>query len=121
MALGLSASEANGILNNLGDTYMWIKLHIGDPGANGTGNGAQETDRIEVVWGTASGGTKSNTSPIQWTGVSNAEDYTHFSAWTASSSGTFGFSGTISANAVAAGDTFTIPTGDLDISLNAAA
>ena len=49
--------------------------------------------------------------------IAGTEDYTHFSAWTASTAGTFLFSGTITANAVTIGDTFTIPVGDLDVSL----
>jgi hypothetical protein len=40
--------------------------------------------------------------------------------WTASTAGTFGGSGTITANAVTAADTFTIPTGGLTLSLSVA-
>jgi hypothetical protein len=37
--------------------------------------------------------------------------------WTASTAGTFGGSGTITANGVTAGDTFTIPSGSLTLTL----
>jgi hypothetical protein len=52
--------------------------------------------------------------------VAGTEDYTHFSLWSASSAGNFGGSGTITANAVVAGDTFTIPTGSITLSLSVA-
>lgn len=121
MAVGLIASVANTHLTSLGDTYPYVKLHIGDPGAAGTSNPAGETDRVLVVWGTAASGTRSNTATVTWAGVSNAETYSHFSAWTASTSGSCGFTGTISANSVAVNDTFTIPIGDLDIGHTVAA
>jgi hypothetical protein len=57
----------------------------------------------------------SNDADIVWTGVSGSEDYTYYSLWSASTAGTFHQSGTVTANAVTAGDTFTIPTGDLDL------
>jgi len=117
MAVGLSTAAANSLLDSLGTTYSWVKLHIADPGAAGTSNPAGETDRIQATWGAASGAVKSNTNALTWTGVSNTEDYTHFSVWTASTAGSFGFSGAITANAVTSGDSFTIAIGDLDISL----
>ncbi len=40
------------------------------------------------------------TALLEWTNVSTSEDYTHFSMWTASTAGTFLWSGTIVANAV---------------------
>lgn len=128
MAVGLAAATANSILNALCRSTawtepdeVWIKLHTGDPGSAGTSNAATETDRIQATFGTnASGGAISNTAALEWTTVAGTEDYTHFSAWTASTAGTFLFSGTVTANAVVTGDTFTIPIGDLDISLGIA-
>lgn len=117
MAVGLSTTAANSLLDSLGTSYTWVKLHVGDPGAAGTSNPAGNTTRQQATWGSASGAVKSNTNTITWTGVSTSEDYTHFSAWSASSAGTFGFSGTITANAVTSGDNFTIAIGDLDVSL----
>lgn len=129
MALGLSATVANAILNALCRSTawsepdaVWLQLHTADPGAAGTSNAATETDRIQATFGTnAASGAISNTAALEWTGVAGTEDYTHFSAWSASTAGTFLFSGTITANAVTAGDTFTIPIGDLDVTLNIAA
>jgi len=127
MALGFSSATATSILNAIcnGTSYsvteVWIKLHIGDPGGAGTAFPAGETDRIQASFAVAASGAVTSDTDTVWVGVSNAEDYTHFSAWTASTAGTFLFSGTVTANAVAASDTFTIPAGDLDASIPIAA
>jgi hypothetical protein len=125
MATGLSSSVANAILDALCRNTAWtppsalyVKLHVGDPGAAGTANAATETTRKQATFGTAaSGGAISNTSAITWTGVGGSEDFTHFSAWDASTAGSFQFSGTITANPVTAGDDFSIAVGDLAVSL----
>lgn len=130
MAVGLSAAEANSILDHLCDntaqgastTDVFVQLHIGDPGAAGTTNPAVETTRQQATFGTsASGGAISNTAQLQWTNVAASEDYTHFSVWTLVTGGAFKFSGTVTANAVTANDTFTVPVGDFDVSLPIAA
>ena len=117
MATGLSAAAANAAVDDLTGTYSWVKLHTGDPGAAGTSNAAGNTTRQQATFSAASGGATANTAAVEWTSVGTAEDYTHFSVWTASSAGSFGWSGTITANAVQVGDTFRIPTGDLDLSV----
>lgn len=124
MALGWAAATANSALDTLVGTYDYIQLHTGDPGSAGTSNVAGNATRKQVTFGSATGGVVSNSAAIEWSEseVDTAEDYTHFSLWTASSAGSFGFSGTVTANEVAAsGDSFTIPIGDLDISLLVAA
>lgn len=129
MAVGLAVGIANSILNALCRSTAWtepdavyVQLHVGDPGAAGTSNPATETDRVQGTFGTnADAGAISNTAALTWTGVAGAEDYTHVSAWSASTDGTFLFSGTVTANAVAAGDTFVLGIGDVDISLATAA
>ena len=128
MAEGLSVAQANAYLNSLcrAAAYsppagVFVKLHVGAPGAAGTANPAGNTTRQAATFGTAaSGGAISNTVAIDWTNVNTAEDYTHFSAWDASSAGNFLFSGTITANAVAVGDNFWIPIGDCDVTLGVA-
>jgi len=125
MAVGLAAATANAILNALcrstawtEPAEVWIKLHVGDPGSAGTSNAATETDRVQATFGTnASGGAISNTVAISWTSVAGTEDFTHYSAWDASTSGNFLWSGTMTANSVTAGDNFEIPIGDLDVTL----
>lgn len=100
-------------------TDVWVKLHTGDPGAAGTSNAATNTARQQVTFGAAAAsGTISNTAAVEWTNVSTTEVYSHVSFWTASSAGTFKGSDDLSSTAsVTAGDTFRIPTGDLDLTL----
>lgn len=123
MAVGWASATAASILDALGNATAWsvatpyIKLHVGDPGAAGTANAATETTRKLVSFGAASGGAISNDAALTWTAVAGSEDYTHFSLWDASTAGNFLASGTVTANAVTAGDTFTIPIGDLDLTL----
>jgi hypothetical protein len=129
MTTGLSSTVANGLLNAIAratnytaPTAVWIKLHIGDPGSAGTSNPAGETTRKQATFGsTASGGAISNTVALDWTAVSTSEDYSHYSAWDASTSGNFLFSGTLTAAAVTAADNFSIPIGDLDLAFTVAA
>lgn len=128
MATGLAPATANAFLDALGNatnytapTEFWVKLHTGDPGSAGTSNAATETTRKQVSFGAASGGAISNDAAITWTNVAGSEDYTHWSGWTASTGGTFLFSGTVTANAVTTGDTFTVAVGDLDLTLGVAA
>lgn len=127
MAVGLATATANSILDAIGNatafsfSAVWIKLHVGDPGGAGTSNAATETTRKQASFGAASGGLMSNDAELSWTNVAGSEDYTYFSAWTASTAGTFEFSGTVTANAVTAGDTFSVAIGDLDLSFAVAA
>jgi hypothetical protein len=98
---------------------VWVKLHLGDPGAAGTSNAAANTTRQQATFGSAAAaGAISNTAAVEWTSVSNTETYTHISLWTASTAGTFLGSDDLSSSAaVTAGDTFRIPIGDLDLTI----
>jgi hypothetical protein len=116
MAEGLSATAANTGLDAILAAYTWIKLHTGAPGSAGTANAATETTRKQVTWRASSGGASSNSNALTWTGVAGSEDYTHFTAWSASSAGTFGLSGTVTADPVTATNNFTIAIDDLDVS-----
>lgn len=120
MAEGWGATAANAALDDLVATYPWIQLHVGAPGSAGTANPATETTRKQVTWAAASGGAVASSAQVQWTSVAGTEDYTHCTFWTASTAGTFGFSGTVTANAVSTGDTFTIASGDIDVSVTLA-
>jgi hypothetical protein len=125
MAVGFAAGVANSILNSIFRNVSWtppaaayIQLHVGDPGAAGTSNPAGNTTRQQATFGNAaSGGSIANTVAVTWTSVSTSEDYTHFSVWSASSSGTFQCSGTITANPVVVGDTLTFAIGALTASV----
>lgn len=120
MATGWGPTAGNAALTTLLSTYSWVKLHVGDPGATGTSNPATETTRQQVSMGTAASGSIASNADLQWTNVAAAEDYTHFTVWTASSGGTFGFSGTITSPAVTTGATFTIGSGNFVVSLTLA-
>lgn len=131
MAVGLAPAFANSILDAIGNNTdpgnlpiaaFWIQLHTAEPGSAGTTAVAGNATRKQVSFGAAAGGVMSNDTAITWTTgeVDTAEDYTHWSAFTASTAGTFIQSGTMTANAVQVGNEFTIPIGDLDITLNVA-
>jgi hypothetical protein len=99
---------------------VYVKLHVGDPGANGTSNAATETTRKEASFAGASSGSIASDASITWTNIAGSQDATHFTAWDNISAGNFLFSGTITANAYTAGDTFTISSGALTVSLTLA-
>lgn len=126
MATGISTYSANALLNAVGNNTSfaiataYIQLHTADPGANGTTAVATETTRKSVSFGTGTAAAMSNDVAITWTNVAGSEDYTHFTLWDASTSGNLLWSGTITANAVTAGDTFTIAIGDLDLTVTVA-
>lgn len=125
MATGISAATANAMLNAFargtdyaGNAAVWVKLHTGDPGANGTANAAGNTTRQQGTWAAASGGANANSADIVWTNVNTAETYSHISFWTASSAGTFlGSDDLTTPRTVAIGDTFTIPSGSQTMTL----
>jgi phage gp29-like protein len=126
MATGLSAYLCNSFLDALGNntsyavTQVYIKLHVGDPGAAGTSNAATETTRKIVSFGAASAGAITSDADISWTNIAGSQDATHFTAWDNISAGNFLFSGTITGNAYTAGDTYTISSGNLSASLTVA-
>ena len=98
---------------------IWVKLHTADPGAAGTTAPAANTTRVLGTFGTgASAGAISNTTLTEWTNVPTAETYTHVSLWSASTAGTFLGSDDLSAPAaVAVGDTFQLPIGQISVTL----
>ncbi len=126
MATGLSAYLCNSFLDALGNNtsyavaQVYIKLHVGDPGANGTSNAATETTRKSVSFGAASTGAIASDADISWTNIAGSQDATHFTAWDNISAGNFLFSGTITGNAYTAGDTYTISSGNLTATLTLA-
>jgi hypothetical protein len=109
MATGISNYLANKWLDALGNatafsvTTAYVKLHTGDPGAAGTSNAAIASD-----------------ADLTWTNIAGSEDATHFTAWDNATTGNFLFSGTITGNPYTAGDTYTIASGALNVSLTIA-
>lgn len=98
---------------------FYVKLHTGDPGAAGTSNAATETTRQAATFGSAAAsGAISNTVAMSWTGLAATETISHVSFWTASTAGTFlGSDDLPSAQNVNSGGAFTIPVGDLDLTI----
>lgn len=120
MADGFGAAGANTALDALVAAYPWAKLHTGAPGASATSNAATETTRKQFTFAAASAGSVASNAAVSWTNIAGSQDATDFSMWTASTAGTFGFSGTITANAYVAGDTYTVASGALTASLTLA-
>ena len=126
MATGISSYLANAWLNALGNatsfsvTTAYVKLHVGDPGAAGTSNAATETTRKSVSFASASNGALASDADVSWTNIAGSQDATHFTAWDNETAGNFLFSGTITGNAYTAGDTYTISSAGLTVSLTVA-
>ena len=126
MATGLSTYLCNSFLDALGNataysvTNVYVKLHVGDPGANGTSNAATETTRKVVSFGAASTGQILSDADISWTNIAGSQDATHFTAWDNISAGNFLFSGNLTSNPYDAGDTFEIASGNLTATLTVA-
>jgi hypothetical protein len=125
MATGASSTVVNAFLASILNgtafttyTNPYVQLHTGDPGTAGTSNVAGESTREQAA-GTfsISGGSTTNPDAVNWTSVSTAETYSYISLWSAGTGGTFLASGTITANAVEVGDNFSIPIGDMTISM----
>lgn len=129
MTVGIAASLANQFLDAFGNatnvtapTQVWVKLHIGDPGAAGTANAATETTRKQASFGAASGGVLTSDADMAWTAVAATETYSHISYWTASTAGTFLGSDALNASAaVTAGNNFTLPAGSVTVTISAVA
>lgn len=127
MADGWGATAANGVLaatfNGTAyvQTAVWIQLHTGSPGANGTSSVATNNTRKDVstAFGTPSGGSLTNTSVIgPWTAVPATETYSHATFWSASTGGAFICSATLVGDtSVVAGDSFSISVGGASIAL----
>jgi len=112
------------ILNAVGNntsfavTTPYIKLHIGDPGEDGTSNAAGETTRKSVSFAAAASGSMASDADITWTSVSTAETYSHVSLWDHATAGNCLWVGALTASkTVAVGDTFTISSGSLTLSV----
>ncbi len=112
--MSISNYAENKLLDTLSNTSFavansYVKLHLGDPGEDGTANAATEATRKLVSWSSASSGSKASSATLSWTNVAATEVYTHWSLWDNSTAGNCLWSGSLSASAsVTAGDTFEI-------------
>lgn len=129
MATGIASGQANAILDAYCRSVAYsdpvsfnVKLHTGDPGADGTSNAATETTRKAATFGAASGGSATTTGALSWTNVAGTETYTHVSYWSDISAGTFLGSDSLNTpRSVTAGDNFDIAAGALTVTLGSLA
>lgn len=101
---------------------VWVKLHTGDPGEDGTANAASETTRKEVTsFNASSGGSITSAAAVSWTNYPATETISYVSLWDASTSGNCLGSGSVSPTVDMVGpgsNTLTIPSGSITVSLN---
>lgn len=121
MATGMAVGQANTSLDTVLTGTNWVQLHTADPGAAGTTAVATNSTRQSFTMAAAAAGDKSSNSAVSWTTVPATETYTFFSVWSASTAGTFRFSGTVTGGAVTAGNDFSIASGSLTCSITEAA
>lgn len=118
MTVGLSSGNViTGWLNTLRGTTMtglaglFVKLHVGDPGAAGAGNAAAgSTTRVVVTLAAPSGNAVAltGTQPV-WTNGGTSETLTHISVWDAITAGNFDWSAVLTASqAWVSTNTFTL-------------
>lgn len=127
MTVGISsANVATVFLNALlratnwtAATTVYVKLHVGDPGASGANNAAAgSTTRVAITHAAPSAGSSaiSGTNP-SWTNGGTSETLSHVSYWDASTAGNFlGSAALASSKAWANGDTYTHTTDTWSIS-----
>lgn len=116
MPTGLALATAQGYLNVLrGVTYtglpgLWVQLHIGEPGPNGTSNLSAVTTRNQLTLNPPSGSTCTMLSLATWS-MTAVETLTGLTIWTLASGGTFVASGDLAVpKPVGIGDTFQMDT-----------
>lgn len=118
MTVGISTTNvANPVLNWLRGVAppavagLYVKLHVGDPGASGTANPSAVTARVQATMAPASGGAITLTSMASsWT-MTATETVSHISVHDDASAGNFLFSAVLAASrSVVSGDTLTLTT-----------
>lgn len=93
---------------------LFVKLHIGDPGFDGTQNPAVNTERQATTLGSATSGVAATSIDSAWTGVPATETYSHISIWdvVGPAGGQIIWQGPLTVPiAVTAGGDFTLPAG----------
>jgi hypothetical protein len=96
MTTGISTVRANLMLDTLGDVYL--QMHTGDPGKDGTSNISSETTRALADLTAAANGARTLVSAVEWPQPWTAvgQTVTHVSGWTAITAGEFVFSAALS-------------------------
>jgi hypothetical protein len=111
MTVGLAPATTAAILNIYRATNItapaaiYMKLHIGDPGAAGTANSSAVTTRNAITWNAPSGGSMTLLA-VSGYSMTTAETITHVSFWDSATVGTFWQSAALTASqAVISGST----------------
>lgn len=129
MTVGLhTANLANKILDHLRGGTAWtqpgalyIKLHIGDPGASATALPSAVVTRSLAAFLAASGGALNLTGTNPSWSMTTTETISHISVWDASTGGNFLWSSALSvAKSVQSGDTLTLTACGLSLGALAA-
>lgn len=120
-AEGIANAGANTALDSAISGTVYVQLHTGHPGSAGTTSVATESTRVAVTFASAAGGSKASNADALWSAVAATETYTFFTLWSASSGGTFLWSGTVTGGGVTSGQDFTITSGNLTVSFTEAA
>lgn len=111
---GIVGAVADALLNaNVLNTYRWIQLHDDLPGIDGRQHPAANTERQQVSWSTALGGTATSRTDLRWSNVPATETYRYWSAWNASSGGQPGLTGSLANGSVIASTSWQIDAGEL--------
>lgn len=102
MTVGISAAFAGSRLNvyrgtNHTGITPYVKLHIGDPGANGTANVSAVVTRNAATFNAPSGPSMS-LSALAAFSMTTSETITHISFWDASTAGNFQESAVLTAS-----------------------
>jgi hypothetical protein len=113
---GYSVTAANQALDSLSggttNVLAYFQLNTADPGTTGASEAA--STRQACSYSAAASRSKTNTSTLTMTGQGNSTANTHFSTWSASTSGTFGISGALGSSVTAS--TITVAPGAIVLS-----
>ncbi len=110
----------NALFNNvaLQKSARYVKLHLSDPGENGTSGAATETTRKSLTSAAASGGVFTSTNTLTWATYPATETVTHISIWDNVSAGNCLWTGALAAPvAITSAQTFTIASGNLTVTV----
>lgn len=125
--MSLSDYAENALLNtfrNVAAQYsqVWCQLHYGSPGEDGSSSastGHTGGDRRQCTFGAPGSGSMTTTSALTWSSMANNETISHVSLWSASVGGNCLWTGQLDqSKAVTTGDSFTIPSGSLTLTLD---
>src|SRR5438034_4284912 len=90
MTAGIASAKATAVIGAYISDIAFARLHVGDPGAAGTANGASVTTRMSITWGSAANAQIGITNTPTWSAWGGtAQTITHISLWDLVSGGVF--------------------------------